>query len=764
MKRIAVLVLLLAACSPAMAVVDTLRHWKTSNAVFVYYTRLGDGTSIALQAARFTPKAPGYIKSIILYFGGGTGSASLMLYGHEGGSHIPLLGPTGYTGATLASASFNKTVSGVQGAVWNLATPIWTGNNQFWIGVGALPTGVGLLMDSTAYEPTCTGAESGGDFYRQILFGSAGALAYGARAFAIDVVMEYPTLTSPQYFTDVTSTLGLPANLSNGTTAFADLDNDGWLDMLVSGKLYMNKQTGFTDATAQAGLSGTPRGNAFVDIDNDGDLDILFLHNGAACRLFVNDGSNVFTGRDLSIPQLAALSCFSLADLNNDKLPDLFVGQLWSKYDANGPDLQPNYLLLNSGGTDFTLQQGKATTDPPRRSRGSGFADFDNDGDLDLYVSNYFLEQDELWQNAGGNFTNVTDAKGVEKLVSSQPLYYNHGTGVDWADYDNDGDMDILSPQFCHPQNLRNNFEGTTIYRNEGAPDYGFTDLWKLTGIEYEETHASGCFGDVNNDGLTDLMMTVYYNCRYADFYLQKADHTFEMKTFEYGLDNLVSGEDAAFVDVDNDGDLDLAFADRGQFRLFRNNLPQTNGWVQLNLLSTSANAQGIGARVTVCAGGQRTMQEVTCGRGQRVEKPMRLHFGLGTASAIDSVLVRWPGRTGYEKFSVPINSITTLREGTGATDAAPAPDAGAIEDLAVQPLRGTTLFSFTLHQPVAVRLELYNLLGVRVAALDAGGAAGRQALSWDNADDRGARVPAGMYLYRLSSGSTELTGKFQAQ
>jgi enediyne biosynthesis protein E4 len=580
------------------------------------------------------------------------------------------------------------------------------------------------------------------------------------------VIMDYPSLTSPQYFTDVTANLGLTTTQSNATTAFADINNDSYMDMLVSGALWRNDGgTGFTNITAQAGLAGAPRANAFVDIDNDGDLDILFLMTSGKSRLFVNDGSNTFTGRDLSLPDLPALSCFSMADINNDKLPDLFVGQLWSKYDANGPDLQPNYLFLNNGALDFTLQQGKATTDPPRRSRGSCFADFDNDGDLDLYVSNYYLEQDELWQNTNGVFANVTDAKNVEKAVQQSPLYYNHGTGVDWADYDNDGDMDILSPQFCHPQNIRNGFAGTTIYRNDGAPGYTFTDLWGQTGIEFEETHASGCFGDVNNDGLVDLMMTVYYNCRYADFYIQQPDHTFEIRTFDYGLDNLVSGEDAAFVDFDNDGDLDLAFADRGQFRLFRNTLPVTNAWVDIDLRSTSANMNAIGARVTVFAGGQRYMQEVVCGRGQRVEKPLRLHFGLGAASAVDSVLVRWPGRLGSERFVVTPRAINLLREGTGTASDAAAPGAAAVPEVQVLPRNGATLFTCTITEPRASRIELYNLLGVRVATLPLGDLPpGRASVTWNNADERGARVPAGVYLYRFISGGAERSGKFQVR
>ncbi|MBS1537800.1 MAG: VCBS repeat-containing protein [Bacteroidetes bacterium] len=376
---------------------------------------------------------------------------------------------------------------------------------------------------------------------------------------------------------------------------------------------------------------------------------------------------------------MKGISSFSIADINKDKLPDIFIGQLWSEYPATGPDLLPSFFLLNNGFNDFTDNTTALQNRQSRRSRGSEWVDFDNDGDLDLFITNYLLEHDELWQNDGnGKFTNVIDAKGIEQIVTTSPVYYNHGTGCDWADYDNDGDMDLLLTQFMHPALAANGFEGTTIYKNAGAPNYTFQTSWNKntysdgSGIGYEETHSGGNFGDVNNDGLPDIILPVYYGCRYADFYVQNQNHTFSNATFDWGLEGITSGEDASFADFDNDGRLDLAFANNGLFRLFRNQMPTQNNSVTISLLSSSGNRNGIGSRVTVFAGGKKYMQEVTAGRGQRMQKPTTLHFGIEEASKIDSVQVRWSSKITQETFiNVGKNSVVLLEEGKGSTSSA---------------------------------------------------------------------------------------------
>ncbi len=454
--------------------------------------------------------------------------------------------------------------------------------------------------------------------------------------------------------------------MSNNTVAWGDIDSDGNLDLLVTGNLYQYKPTtNYKNITTKAGLTGTPMANAFIDIDNDGDQDILFLNaSPAKCRIYINDGFGNFTGQDLSLPWLYNVSGFSIADVDNDHYPDIFVTQSWSTY----PSALPNYFLLNNQKGSFTLKGGLATTSTPRRSRGCAFVDFDNDGDQDLFVSNYYQEQDELWENKGNlTFVNVAGNKQIDIFNYDGKSYANYGNGVDWYDFDNDEDMDLLVPQYAPSQYLALGFQGTTLYRNNNA---NFTNTWNTTdlksglGITYEETHSGGAFGDIDNDGLVDLLLTTSNGCRFIDLYKHNYDHTFSNITFEWGLNKIVTGDDLCWADYDNDGKLDLAFSEDRKFKLFKNTYSSQNNWLELDLTTENANYFAIGAKVKIFVPGKIYTQEVTAGRGKNMQKPGRLHFGLGSAEDIEDVQVKWPGAKDYVSYyNIKINQINKIHD-----------------------------------------------------------------------------------------------------
>jgi hypothetical protein len=260
-------------------------------------------------------------------------------------------------------------------------------------------------------------------------------------------------------------------------------------------------------------------------------------------------------------------------------------------------------------------------------------------------------------------------AKGIDSNATGS----NHGTGVAWADYDNDGDMDLLLPQFAHPDYaVLYDHRGTTIYQSSGPPNYNFTDLIGPPSvdddIEFEETHAGAVFGDVNNDGLLDFYITNFYNCRYSDLYIQKPDHRFELKT-QYFLPSQYynTGEDALMFDYNNDGKLDLITGQFNKFfTMFKNNFPGNNNYLKLVLRSTSGNSFALGGRASVYSGGQQFTREVYTGRGARMGDPYTLHYGLGNSASIDSVVVKWPVNPAvFETFTgLQINQAYTLIEG----------------------------------------------------------------------------------------------------
>ncbi|MBI4947694.1 MAG: VCBS repeat-containing protein, partial [Bacteroidetes bacterium] len=472
------------------AVIDTLRHY---NPAAVNNSSLSP-TTYPSQYACFTPPAPGYIKSIVVTLGGSssTGSVTVHIYGHEGGEFFP-----SFEKDLIAPVTINKTVAGKQKVTINLTTPVLVDNNLFFIKLTNFSSNVTLIRDQSMHASFCSSA-SGGDYYYLWVMNTSNQIAYSSNAFAIDVLMDYTEgVTSPQYFQDITVAAGISTGLSNNCVAWADINNDGYLDLMVAGKLYKNMgNSTFTDITASAGITIGTWISTFMDMNNDGKDDILFLNGSGANSIYINNGNETFTKNALNLttPAFVSLSTVSVGDFNNDSYPDLFVGQLWTNDAQMNEKYYRHYLYLNDknlgfidntsliipDSLDWETLSGTASPSPykvgtTRAVRGAQFVDYNNDGKLDLFIANYRLQPDELWRNNGdGTFTDVCLSIGID--ISSNGGS-QHGTGCDWADYDNDGDMDLLLPQLAHPNNINCCGDyGTTVYRNNGTPAFNFTN------------------------------------------------------------------------------------------------------------------------------------------------------------------------------------------------------------------------------------------------------------------------------------------------
>ncbi len=628
------------------------------------------------QIARFPIERPGFIKKIILHLdGAGKGKFTTHIYGHESGTNYPALSKD-----LIRPIRKRKRKAGYQKIVIKLKQPVFVDNDQFYITLDDFNGDFGLKQDSTFYQTFCC-SEDGGNYYPTLLVNTEDKFLGENCYLTMDVQMEFEP-SEPPIFEEVSQAVGLPHTLSNEHIAWGDLDGDNWLDLIVGGRIYKNENGQFKDIT-NAIVETLPfgvRAGAFVDMDNNGHQDILLFANNKSL-LFLNNGRGDFREKKLSLPPLPALHAFSIADINQDHFPDLVVVQLWNPY----PVPHPNYLFLNNHQNNFeniterlypthnqqeNFPQGieciakvdstyVSNHNKNRRSRACQFTDIDLDGDVDLYIANYFLETDEFYLNNGqGYFTSIPPPKSVGQSDTMS----NHGTGVDWYDYDNDGDFDLLLSQLAHPRYIANyDHRGTTIFRNDEGE---FTDLRDTHGIEYEETHAGATFGDVNNDGLVDLITTVYYGCRYVDLYLQKDNHRFQLSTNVSGLSKITTGNDACFVDFNNDGLLDLAMGVGGEFRLFKNKQVTTNAWIKIQLENPVGNYFGIGAIVKVYANKQVYTQEVNVGRGQRMQKPYVLHFGLSQATTIEKVEVLWPNNRVETFRGLQVKQTYTLVKG----------------------------------------------------------------------------------------------------
>lgn len=653
-------------------VMDTLRQYNPNTVNNNYYYNSATYTS---QYAYFATKAPGFINKITLTLGGNAPnkSVTIHIYGQEGGEPFPEIKKD-----LVTPLVFTKTTSGIEKVTVTLPTPVWVDNNQFFLeATNFTSTSLRLLRDNGVYTPYCS-SSSGGN-YNYIYLYTPTASYYDTHAFAIDVIMDCPNgTTSPSYFQDVTASSGVGSHGSRNI-CWGDFNNDHYLDLLASGRLFKNNRNGtFTDITTSAGINSPSEITSFIDINNDGKEDIIYLGDTTTAfpsALYLNNGDETFTKLPLDFsfsPLLMTVLSIGIVDVNNDKYPDLWVSQYEGSVLASS---FPHYLFINDHNNGFTdgsnmIYPNGYTYKP---TRGSAWTDFNNDNQLDLYVANYRLEPDEFWKNNGNStFTDIASAKGLD--INSQGGS-GHGTGADWADYDNDGDMDLLLCQLAHPSyTVQYDHRPTTIYQNTGAPNYNFVDLNPGveaggTGIQFEETHAGGAWGDLNNDGLQDFFISAFYGCRYSDVYLQKPDHSFELKSFEFGVQNLSTAADATIIDFDNDGRLDLVCGvNDANIILYKNNIPLNNNWVAFDLNSTSGNYFGIGAKVVVYAGGNIYTQMQIPFHGANVSKGNRLFFGLDQALIIDSVNVQWPnGVINAEKFCVPnVNNVYTLIENSG--------------------------------------------------------------------------------------------------
>ena len=451
------------------------------------------------------------------------------------------------------------------------------------------------------------------------------------------------------HFSDVTDASGIHADQYGLGVAAADVDNDGWIDLLLTNfgtnQLLRNQGDGtFADVSKQSGIEDRSGrfavSAAFLDYDRDGWLDLYVannanytLQNETSCpnmagardycppqiyggqpdRLYRNQGNGRFV--DVSAAALIrgkfgpALGV-ATADYNGDGWIDIYV--------AN--DGEENLLWINQrDGTfrDTALLAGAALTAEgiAEASMGVDAGDFDNDGDDDLFMTELTGQGSNLYANDGSaNFRDVSARSALGRL--SVP-YTGWGTG--WFDFDNDGWLDLLS------------VNGTIVAVNDAAHSFPYHQRKVLF-----RNLRDGQFEDVT----------------------EQAGAVFKLSE---------SGRGAAFGDLDNDGDIDVLVGnDGGRVRLLVNNLGSRNHWIGLRLVGKTAGRDMLGARVAVSRDGATIWRRARSDGSYGSANDPRVLVGLGSSSAPAIVKVRWPDGHFEEWSGIPIDRWTTLKEGTG--------------------------------------------------------------------------------------------------
>ncbi len=466
-------------------------------------------------------------------------------------------------------------------------------------------------------------------------------------------------------------------------------------DPLLHASLYRNRGDGTfeeTTAAARVGNEGAyGMGCAVADVDNDGDAD-LYVTNFGPNHLYLNRGDGTFAeaARQAHVDDPGWGTAAAFADYDRDGDLDLFVANYLdftlAKHKRCGdaarklisychPDAYAgvsNVLYRNDGGgvfTDVTRQAGLWTLEG--KGLGAVWTDYDDDGDPDLFVANDSV-RNFLYRNEGnGTFTDVTLLAGTGYSEEGRP---QAGMGVDAADADGDGRMDLFVT------NLSN--ETNELYRNNG--DGTFTIATNAAGLGAPSLLPVGwgaAFFDADNDADLDLVVTNGHVMddieAYSDsltyrqrdlLFVNDGSGRFAERGAEGGppFQELDVGRGLAVLDFDGDGRLDLALTrNGGRARLLRNATQRPGNWVRLRLEGKTSNRDAIGARVTLQAGGRRQVAERKGGSSYLSASEGVIHFGLGPEQAPVAVTIRWPSGLSETFSAIVLNRETRLVEGT---------------------------------------------------------------------------------------------------
>lgn len=459
-------------------------------------------------------------------------------------------------------------------------------------------------------------------------------------------------------FKDVSEAFGFSGG---GKAAFGDFNNDGYVD-LYSGKLWRNENGKRLVEVSESGIvSGE---GIWGDYDNDGLLD-LFIFTGSGA-LYRNRGNGKF--ESIQFPNLPTKNSRGAVwlDINNDGLLDLYVGgyEIWQQ------TVHPDVAYLNKGKGIFE----EVWRSPENYSaRGVAAADYDEDGFVDVFVSNYRLQPNFLLRNNSKNgFDNVaekTKSHGIPDRVIGYTggIRYaicGHTIGSCMGDLDNDGLIDIFVGNFSHSSADQ---DRPQFLKNLGkAKGYIFEDKSSIAKLAWQESYASPALGDFNNDGFLDLYFTTVYavgsgNIRnYPVLYLGKGNWEFGDVTELQKLSALPPTYQAAWADIDNDGDLDLCTAGK----LFRNELESKGSWVKVKLVGDgkAINHSAMGAILRIKVGDKVWTRHVESGTGEGNQNDLTLHFGLGDfAGKTVSGEVAWPGGHKQQVNGLKVNELNLV-------------------------------------------------------------------------------------------------------
>jgi enediyne biosynthesis protein E4 len=522
-------------------------------------------------------------------------------------------------------------------------------------------------------------------------------------------------------FEEVPIPLLSPPNTTGGAS-WGDYDNDGDPDLyftyqkMAPNGLYKNNGGTFANVAVAMGVASTGfehnLSTGWVDFNNDGKLDLFITNHGQRNNLFINQGTKfVDVAAQVGISDTKAFSTgFCWGDFDNDNDQDLYVVRTYETLKGK------SYLYRNDNGqlVEVGVPYHVAGWDGSNTKRlagedfGCAWADYDNDGFLDLYVS-CAQGWNKLYHNEKGmDFKNVAaELNCADGDTANQ--FADFSVSCAWGDYDNDGDLDIMVPG---DDNINPKRSEDRLYRNDGPA--GFTEVAKLYGMADTQTGYGCTWGDIDNDGDLDLYLAI-------------------------AMTNELKGVSGGGFD-----------------KLYVNELGNRNNWIEMNLVGTASNKSAIGARIRCVTDTLSQIREINSGSGYISQNMLRAHFGFGQRTKIDSIIVRWPSGLLDTYTNVGVNQILTMTE--GSTTAVVESKIGRVQDYRLyqnypNPFNPNTTIAYRLANDGNVKLFVYDITGRKVVSLvDNHLQAGEYSVVWNGQDASGHSLPSGIYFYTLQA------------
>lgn len=529
------------------------------------------------------------------------------------------------------------------------------------------------------------------------------------KIFFLVFLFFFPTVNAQISFEDVANEIGTAYSYGTSTwgggVSFADFDNDGWDDLTFASEegteiYFLKNNDGIFNSISLNGISNTFKTKQviWVDYDNDGDQDFFVTGFEGVNKFYKNDGDMNFTDISSTIGFFQTdLFTYgvSFADMDNDGDLDAFI----SNRDGVADD-QRNYLYRNDEGTYIDITASAGLSMSSHLSFCSIIFDYNNDGFQDIYISNDKPDNlNILYKNNGdGTFDDVSEYSGAGIGINAMTTTI--------GDYNNDGWFDIY---------ITNTPEGNELLRNNG--DGTFTNVAEATATTFNSVGWGAVFLDADSDGLLDLYVSSDFDGSVgsflsAAFYHQQNNETFIIPENIGFQDDTRKSYTNAIGDIDNDGKPDIVVGnDIEPNFLWANTTVNENNWLKVKLEGVISNRDGIGNTIEINIDGQSQYRYTLAGEGYLSQNSFYEFFGMGNATEVDYVKVTWTATGEIEIINnIAANQAITIQEGNGVLSV----DNNEVIDFKVYPNPSITGI-FKLNISSKMNISIYNILGMHI-------------------------------------------------